>query len=163
MISFSFAAEQGVDLGDELVGRLLHLVGVALAVILADGAVLLELLEQVETVAAHVADRDLRLFGVFVRDLHHFLAALLVHLGDAQADDLTLGLRVEAEIGFADRLLDGRDHAAVPDLDAEQARLRHVDGGNLRDRHHGAIGVDLDADRAGSARRGRCAGCRGRA
>ena len=74
----------------------------------------------------------MRLFGIFVRDLHHLLAALLVHLRDAQADHLTLGLRIEAEIGFPDRLLDGSDHAAVPDLDAEQARLRHVDGRHLR-------------------------------
>jgi hypothetical protein len=91
-----------------------------------------------------VADGDARLFGVFVRDLHHLLAALLVHLGDAQADHLALGLRVEAQVGFADRLFHGGHHAAIPHLDAEQARFRHVDGGDLGDRHGGAVGVHLD-------------------
>ena len=70
-----------------------------LLVVLADGAVLLELLQQVDAVAAHVADRDACLLGIFVRDLDHLLAALLVHLRDAQADDLAFGLRIEAEIG----------------------------------------------------------------
>ena len=38
--------------------------------------VLLELLDGVETIAADVADRDLGGFGIFVRDLHQFLATL---------------------------------------------------------------------------------------
>ena len=144
MISFSFATSRESTSADELIGRLLHLIGMALAVVLADGAVLLELLQQVEPVSANVADGDLGLLGIFVRDLDHFLAALLVHLGNAQADDLSLGLRVEAEIGFADRLFDRRHHAAIPDLHAQQAGLRHAHGRNLRDRHRSAVGVHLD-------------------
>ena len=57
-----------------------------LLIVLADLAVLLQLLEQVEAVAADVAHRDARGLGVFVRDLDQFLAALLVELGDAQPD-----------------------------------------------------------------------------
>ncbi len=77
----------------------------------------------VEPVAADVAHGDPGFLRVFVRDLHHLLAALLVHLRDAQADGLPFRLRIEAEIGLADRLLDRRHHAAVPDRDGEEARL----------------------------------------
>ncbi len=60
-----------------LVGRLLHLVGFALVIVLADLVVLFQLLEHVETVAADVAHRDARRLGVFVRDLDELLAPLL--------------------------------------------------------------------------------------
>src|SRR6476646_9551773 len=53
--------EQRVHIGDELSGSLLHLIGVTLAVVLADGAVLLELLQQIEPVPANMAHRDLGL------------------------------------------------------------------------------------------------------
>src|SRR5262249_11417573 len=71
-----------VDLADRLVGRFLHLLARALALVLADLVLLLELLEHVETVAAHVPHRDPRRLGVFVRDLDQLLAPLLVELGD---------------------------------------------------------------------------------
>ena len=59
MHDFLFLRRQkGVDLSYELIRRLLHLVGVALSVILADGAVLLKLLEQVKTVAAQKSGVD---------------------------------------------------------------------------------------------------------
>src|SRR4051794_8916866 len=135
-----------------LVGRLLHLLFVAPLVVLAHGAVLLELLQEVDAVAADVADGDARLLGIFVRDLDHLLAALLVHLGDAEPDHLTLGQRVEAEVRIPDRLLDRVHHASVPDLNAEQPRLGHADGRDLADRHHRPVSLDLD--RVEEVRRG---------
>ena len=99
MISFSLVARIFVDVGDGSVGRLLHLVGLALLLVLADFAVLLGLLEVVEPVATDMADRDAGRLGIFVRNLDELLAAILRHLGDAQADHLPLGLRVEPEIG----------------------------------------------------------------
>ncbi len=50
-------------------------------------------------VAAHMAHRDARVLGIFVRDLDEFLAALGVEFGDAQADHLPFGRRGKAEIG----------------------------------------------------------------
>jgi hypothetical protein len=88
----------------------------------------------------------------FVGDLHHLLAALLVHFGDAQANDLALGLGIEAEIGLADRLLDRRNHAPVPHLHGQEARLRDAHGRDLGDRHGRAVGIDLK--RIEQARRG---------
>src|SRR5690349_14243351 len=58
-----------VDLCDRLVGRLLDLAGLAVEVVLADVVVLLELLQEVEPVAADMACGDSRLLGIFVCDL----------------------------------------------------------------------------------------------
>ena len=62
-------------------------------IVLADLVILFQLLEDVEAVAAHVAHRDARGLGIFVRDLDQFLAALLVEFRDAQADHLAFGRR----------------------------------------------------------------------
>ena len=53
--------------------------------------ILLQLLQHVHAVAAHMADRDAGGLGIFVRDLDEFLAALLVQLRDAQMDHLPFG------------------------------------------------------------------------
>src|SRR6266436_9097430 len=74
--------EQLIDLGNHAVGCLLHVGGKTLLVVLGNLVVLLELLDDVETIAADVAHRDLGDFGIFVRDLHQFLATLFVELRD---------------------------------------------------------------------------------
>ena len=51
-------------------------VSMALLVVLGNLVGLFELLDDVETVAADVAHGDLGRFGVFMCDLHQFLAAL---------------------------------------------------------------------------------------
>ena len=63
---------------------------VALLVVLADRVLLEQLLEHVEAVAAHMAHGDARVLGIFMRDLDHFLAALLVQLGNADAQSRAL-------------------------------------------------------------------------
>ena len=95
-------------------------------------------------VAADMADRDARGLGVFVRDLDHFLAALLVEFRDAQADDLPFGRgvrpRLAALIAFSTACTIERSHTCT----REQPRLRHADGRDLIERHVAAIGLDLD-------------------
>src|SRR5690349_6487275 len=71
-----------IDLGDMRVGDLLDFAGLTLLVVLADGLVLELLLQGVDAVAPHVSDGDARLLRIFVRDLHEFLAALLIEFGD---------------------------------------------------------------------------------
>ena len=70
---------------------------------------------------------------------------------------LALGRRRQPEIGVEDGLLDRMDHRPVPDLDAEQPRLGHADGGELIERHVGAVGLHLNllqqADEARPVRR----------
>ena len=76
MISFSLPASSLSTSAIACVGRLLHLAPTdARAIVLADLVILLQLLEHVEAVAAHVAHRDLRGLGVFVRDLDEFACA----------------------------------------------------------------------------------------
>src|SRR5579871_5466038 len=79
---FFLGRKQLVDFADGAVGRLLHIGGEALGIILGDLVPLLELLDQIEAVAADMADGDARGFRIFVRDLHELLAALLVQFGD---------------------------------------------------------------------------------
>src|SRR5947209_7336668 len=71
---FFFGRQRVIDLGDRLVGRLLHLGVVALVIVLADLMVLLELLENFHAVAPHVAHGDARGLRVFMRDLHQLAA-----------------------------------------------------------------------------------------
>ena len=107
-ISFSLAASDVVDLLDRLVGQLLHLGLEPLVLVLADLVLLLVGLERVHAVAADVADRDPRLFGILVGELGQLLAALLGQVRDRQADVLAVDDRIDAEPGDADRLFDRR-------------------------------------------------------
>src|SRR5215468_6627787 len=103
---FFLACKGPVDIGHDLVRRLLDLARHAGVVVLADLAVFFELLEEIERVAADVTDRDPRGFGIFVGNLDHFLAALLIEFRNAKPQHLSFGGRVQSEIGIDDRLLD---------------------------------------------------------
>src|SRR5262249_24137230 len=105
-----------------------------------------------DAVPPHIAYRNPRLLGVFRRNPGQFAPPLLVKFRDRHSDDLAFGLRVETEAGFPDRLIDGFDDAAIPDLHGDHARLGDIDARYLVQRHHAAIGVDLD--RLQQARRG---------
>ena len=95
-----------------------------LALVLADLVLLLVLLEMVHAVAADVAHRDPRLFGILADQLGQFLAPLLGQIRDRQADHLAVGDRVDAQIGVADRFFDRRDIRFVPHLHADTAAAR---------------------------------------
>ena len=71
-------------------------------------------------------------------------ATLLVEFGNADAQNLSLDRRAEAQIGVADRLVDGRHHALVPHLNGKRARLRHADRRNLVQRRALSVGLDLN-------------------
>src|SRR5690349_7280483 len=136
--------EDAVDLVDRAVGGLLHLLAERAALVLADVAVLLELLQKVHAVAAHVPHRDPRLFGILVRDLGQLTAALLVKLRKRHADDGAFARWIEAEPAVADRLLDGARETAVPDLDAQHPGLGDGNRCELVERHPRPIGLDRD-------------------
>jgi hypothetical protein len=78
-----------------------------------------------------------------VRDLHQFLAPLLVELGNPQAQHLPFGCGREAEVGIDDRFLHRFHHGLVPHLHGEQARLGHADSRELVEGHVRTIGLDL--------------------
>ena len=154
MISFSFAANEEFDLLNGLIGRLLHFRLLALFLVFADRVLLQELLENIESVPAHVPDRYARVLAVFVGDLDHFLAPLLVELRNADAQNRALNRWTEAEIGVPDRLVDDLHHAFVPHRDGERAGLGNADRRHLVDRHPLAVGLHvhgLEQARAGAA------------
>src|SRR6516164_9124648 len=140
---FFFGSERLIDFAYGLIGRLLHLGGHADMVVLADLSVFFKFLQEIERIATNMANGDARCFGIFVRNLDHLLAAILIELRDSQPQHLAFGRGGEAEIGIDDRLLNGVHHGAVPHLHAQQPRLRHADSGELIERHVGAIGLDL--------------------
>src|SRR5580704_8807774 len=98
--------------------------------------------EQLDAVAADIADRDARLLGVFRGNTGQFAPPFLVQIGDRNPDDLTLGLGIEPQTGFADRLVDRLHHRAVPHLDRDHPRLRYADIRQLVARHGSAVGAD---------------------
>src|SRR5437763_9083312 len=149
---FFFHGERVVDFADSMIGRLLHLIGIAIMVVLTDLVVLLQFLQDVEAVPAHVAYRHACGLGISVRHFDQLLASLLVELGDAKAQHLAFGRRIEPEIGVADGALHRGYHRFVPHLHGEEARLRHADRGQLLERHVGAVGFDVN--RFEQARRG---------
>src|ERR1700691_5796156 len=113
---FFLGREQMIDLRNRRVGRLLHIGGQTLLVVLGNLVILLEFLDGIEPVAADMADRDPGGFRVFMRDLHEFLAAVFVELGNSQAKHLSLGGGTETQVGIDNRLFHGLDHRPVPNL-----------------------------------------------
>src|SRR5215203_1289025 len=109
---FFLALQEGIDLGDRVVGLFLQRrLGPAL-VVLADVALFFQLAQVAHDVAADVADRDAAFLGHPVHHLDHLPPALLGHLRDLQADQVAVVARREADIGLLDRLLD-RPQAAL--------------------------------------------------
>ena len=105
-ISFSLRLQEIVDFLDLLVRQLLRLLEAAALVVLGDLLVLEHLLDPVVALVAEAPDLDARLLGHVVRLLGEVLAALLGQRRDRDADDLAVGLRVQAQLRLADRALD---------------------------------------------------------
>src|SRR3954471_22281009 len=137
--------EVRLELGDLGVGELLQLLVAALLVVGADVAVVLELLEVVHDVAAHAADLHAAVLGQAVGDLHQLAPALLVELGDLQADDAAVVAGREPDVGLHDRLLDGLDRRRVVGLHGDEPRLGDADRRELVQRRGRAVVVDDDA------------------
>src|SRR6476660_8335046 len=92
-------------------------------VVLADLAVLLELLEVLLGGTPQVAHRNAAVLGLGLGDLDVLLAALLGELGEHAADETAVVGRVDPEVGLADRLLDVGHRALVVGLDQDHPRL----------------------------------------
>ena len=125
------------------VGQLLQFMAELMVFILADFAVFFRLFQGIHAVAANIANRDARGFGIFVGELDEFLAAFLVQFRQRDADELAVRLRVEAEPGFTDRLIHRLDQPLVPDLNRDQTGLRRADCANLVDWRDVSVGFDL--------------------
>src|SRR5215217_1469973 len=149
------ALEQGVELLGLLVGELLQRLLGAVLVVGAGLARVAQLAQVVHRVAADVADRDLALLAQPADDLHQLPAALLGELGDLQADDLSVVVRRQADVGLEDRPLDRLHGVLVVGLHRQQARLGGGDGRELLQGRHRAVVVHHDPveqGRAGAAR-----------
>ena len=102
MISASLALSAASICCDVLVGELLQPVLGAVHVVGAGVAVLLELLQVVDRVAADVARGHAPLLGHVPHLLHELLAPLLGELRDRQPDQLAVVGRRQAEVGLED-------------------------------------------------------------
>src|SRR5262249_12464301 len=100
-----FGSQDLVDLLDETVRQLLHPGRALVMIVLADLAVLVELLEEVHALAPDIADGYPGLLRVLVRDLDELLAPLGVEGRNRHPEQRALHDRVQAQIGLADRLL----------------------------------------------------------
>src|SRR5262249_52346859 len=142
---FFLVGERLVDLLDRFVGQRLHIFVKLAVLILVYLAVLLALLQGLEAVAAHVASGDPRLLGIFVRDLGELLSPLLAQWRNRHPDHLALALGIESEPSLTDRGVHRLGHAAIPNLDDEEPRLRCAHGPELVERHVGPVGVHAHA------------------
>ena len=143
MISFSLAASSLSTSAIVSSVAFCTSLGLTLVVVLADLVLLLQLLEEVEAVAAHVAHRDPRGLGVFVRDLDELLAPLLVELGNAQLISCPsvdgVSPRLAAKIAFSTAWTIDRSQTCTLSSRGSGTLI----GGELVERHVGAVGVDL--------------------
>ena len=122
-ISASFLAVISSTFGDGLVGGLLHALQALALVVLGDRRVLERFLQHLVGVAARAAQGDLALLGHLLDDLDQLLAPLLGQRRHRQAHQLAVGLRVQAQLRRADRLLDLGDQRTLPGLDGDEARV----------------------------------------
>src|SRR6478752_5146419 len=136
--------EQVVDQVDVPLGDRLELLLGARALVLADVAVLDELLEGGLGVAADVAHRDLGVLGLGVRHLDVLAATLLGQHRHHATDERAVVARVDAEVGLLDRLLDGVHRGLVAGADDDGARLGVLEGGELLQRGRRTVVVDED-------------------
>jgi len=92
---------------------------------------------------ADVAHRDASFLGLGPHDLDVLLAALLGELGEHDADRLAVAGRVDAEVGVADRLLDGVQRTRIEWADQHHPRLRRLERRQLLQRGRGAVVLGL--------------------
>src|SRR6266404_6752484 len=107
--------------------------------------------EDLDTVTAHVTDRDAGLLGIFRRDARELAAPLFVEIRDRHPNHLTFGLGIKPQPRLPDRLVDRLYHCAVTYLNRDHPGLRDANIGELVDRHGAAIGGN--SDRLEQARR----------
>ena len=87
-----------VDLLDVFIGELLNVLFGLLLVVFGQFALLLGLLDEVNSIAADITDGDLRVLAVLFDLLGELFSALLGQLREDEADDAAVVLRVDAEV-----------------------------------------------------------------
>ena len=122
----------------------MHIARVTLFIIFADDFVFELLFENINAIAAHMTNGDARFLGIFMRDFRQLFAALLIKLGNAQADHLSFRIGCETQIGIANGFFNGSDHGFIPDLHSQHARFGNAHSGHLGQGHARAIGLDSD-------------------
>ena len=136
----------------KVVGELLEILLGDLEIVLGDLGLFLLGLELLHGVAADVAHGDLGFLGVLLDLLGELLAALLGQLREDQADGAAVVLRIDAEIGRENGLLNGLEGGGVPRLDEQAAGIGRADGGDLVDGRVCAVILDGDAVKHGGIR-----------
>src|SRR5581483_11289598 len=134
-----FSRGEGVDLFDLRLRDLLQAGVRALGVVLRDLALLLHLVDPVQLVAPHVADRDASLLGLLLDELDVLAPALFRQWRDGDADERSVVGRVQSLLVPTKRLLDGADLALVVDLHDQQPGLGRADLRQLVERRGGAV------------------------
>src|SRR5689334_5906649 len=140
---FFLGGEMRVDIPNVLVGQLLDIDFGLLLFVLRDELFLERFLDVGDHVATHVAHSDARILGIGARHLGDVLATLFGERRQRDADDGARGHRVQAEVRFVDRFLDGLDHGFLPGRNHQRARVFDADVGHLLERRVGAVIVDL--------------------
>jgi hypothetical protein len=103
--------EQLIDLRNRPVGRLLHVIGQTLLIVLGNLVILFKLLDGIETIAPDMPDRDAGGLGVFVRDFDQFLATILVEFTWPSVAGLKP--RLESTIAFSTALTIDLSHTCT--------------------------------------------------
>ena len=125
----------------------MHLLHVALSILLhvLGETVLDALLELLDDVTTCVADAHLGLLALLAALLCKLLTALLRQRGNAQADNLAIVLGRDAHVAVHDGLLDGTEHALVPRLDGDGARVGSIDCCHLVQGHQTTVTIYANA------------------
>jgi hypothetical protein len=109
--------------------------------------------------AAHVADRDLRVFALGAHDLDVFLATVFRHLGHRHPDDGAVVRRGRAEVGEGgDGALDLLERRLVVGRHDEGARLGVLQARELGERRRRSVVLDEDLLEEGGVRAPRAHG-----
>ena len=137
------ALHQFVDLGDDPVGQALHFILRTALVVFRRFFVLQQFLQVLVGLAAHAAHGDLGVFAGIAHHLGQLAATLFSQRGHRHTQQVALGRWVQAQVTFANGLLDLRAHALFPGLHSDRARVQQGHVGHLADRHAGAVIVHM--------------------
>src|SRR5438093_9460622 len=140
-----FVSRNLLDALDEAVGQLLEPLLGALLVLLRYATVFFCFTQMVEGIAPAITHGHARLLGALVDLLDELFAAILRQLRQHQADDLTIIGRVDAQVRRLDGFFNWTEHAPIPWLNQDHARIGGTDVGDAVDRRGGDGVVDLDA------------------
>src|SRR5699024_623914 len=123
--------------------------------VLADLAVLTQLVQGFLGLAAHTTNGDLGVLALALDRLDHLLAALLGQLWNHHANELSVIAGIHPQIGVTDGTLDGPELAEVIRFDDRHTSLRNVDARQLVEWRRHAVVLHRDA---GEHRRCRSSG-----